>query len=486
MKKLADFELTKNDFDDDSVNNFIEKSGVVKWADFCVKHYGNKSFMDYILDYLEKTQIKFVSEYIPYYISSIVSHILNLVNRDCFHTCIRTDCIRKELPSHTFYTHHGMIPDLRLNIALISPRGYLKDLFLNIFSNPDVGLIRGVVPIYKIDGQVTNKFFVGSKDDKGKIEYGLAWYMCSGIVGIPELDNLISSSKQTHSMTLMNSVLSIADSGHAFNGVGTGNAVDYYTRMTLWVGTQPDSANRFNVESGFKRRFMMLTFVPTKKEQLLLRRAYKDGFDIKPNTLVINNIRKGFDWLYKNLMIDKIHISNQIFDFLDKLDINHYDYDKAMSLILGYNIVTYWKGEEIFTPKLDLRLKNMLKKFSEDTKITEIDNGVEQNITFKTLSSKTYYRIEELKTEISLRTGVSVNKTRESIIKLRDNGAIAYFRVRIDGAKKPVYILFNDMHYTEEEVLVQLRKDYKKIDVKELVHTTKYMKRQKKKNKSVK
>ncbi|MBU0792030.1 MAG: hypothetical protein KKC55_16400, partial [Gammaproteobacteria bacterium] len=227
--------------------------------------------MDTVLNYLKAREIVFSDRYMPYYVASAACHLCNIVNKE-----------------KQFYLESGAVPDLRLQIFLVSPPGYMKSFFLKILLDGPTSVFGGSIINTAFQGSMTEAGFVGTvkfgADDEPTTHYGAAYEYSHHIVGIEEFNALTNAMKQEHSSNLDNALLTALDSGMLVKRLGPGE-ISYSTNVTLFSGSQPA---RFDLSSGLGRRFLFIYFIPSKEEKELIRAGRRRGKGVrgKPEILL--------------------------------------------------------------------------------------------------------------------------------------------------------------------------------------------------------
>ena len=153
------------------------------------------------------------------------------------------------------------------------------------------------------------------------------------------------------------------DSGDVVKRLGAGR-VGYHTDMTLWAGVQPA---RYDLSSGFSRRFQFLTFYPTLKDIDRYRQSRREMKGVAVSSIQMKGIRLGINQkmseMFQNLK--RVYFSQEFYAELQKLDVLHYEDELYERLALGYWLMKSPKISDQITINLDAELRRLIKLENE-------------------------------------------------------------------------------------------------------------------------
>ena len=204
---------------------------------------------DEILNEFERRNILHVRDIVPFFISSFATHNFNLVNQN------------KQI-----LIYAGKPVDTRQHILFVAPPGGGKTFFLEQFlDSPAYSLLPGTdVQSKFMSGNMTEASFIGQIEKNPQTgdvvkKYGFAHKFANAILGCEEFSAVTRSFTQQYNAGLDTSMLTALDSGRVAKDRGPGS-LEYKTSLTVWAGTQPA---RYDLGSGFARRFIFVVFIPT-------------------------------------------------------------------------------------------------------------------------------------------------------------------------------------------------------------------------------
>jgi len=293
--------------------------------------------------------MEFVDKFIPPLLSSYACHIINLENR-----------------KRRFFYMHDRVPDLRLNILIVSPPGFGRSFNMKQLIDDRYGILNcGNVPM-RFEGFSTEAGLIGSNEkvqgQTVKIE-GLFEEFKDGIIAIEEFFSLSQAMEQQHSSHLepaLNQVLLDGDVRKRLRG----GKIEYHTDVTLWAGTQ---TTRFKVGGGLLRRFLLVNWVPSKREEKLMKRAFRRGINLKLDPQRLTDYRRDMiDFKSDVGKIKKITFSDDLLDAMDHL--THYNEAIMRKYALGYNLMVH-PLESDFLIDIDPRLKILIDRAEENIKV---------------------------------------------------------------------------------------------------------------------
>ena len=273
--------------------------------------------------WMTQRNIGFIDLMLPFYMSAVCCHALNLENR------------RRE-----FYFEHGQPADLRMHIFLAAPPGYMKTFIMKRFLDRRNSLFGRSAIKTAFVGSMTEAGYVGTINmiDGQPVQVpGCAYDFMDHVLGIDEFSALSNMMQMEHSKNLDNALLTSLDSGYLIKRLAAGE-IRYETHLTLFAGSQPA---RFNLTSGLGRRFVFIYFVPSSVQQQQMkkfRRLGKGTQGTKPLDDVVFNLT---DKLVKAVKdVQSISYNDSIYKALDALDVPHYEEPLYEKIALGYSLAT--------------------------------------------------------------------------------------------------------------------------------------------------
>jgi len=278
------------------------------------------------LDEMKGRNISFVDEYIPYYIASVGCHIFNMANR-----------------IKNMYVQAGTTPNMRLHILMVAFPGFGKTFFQKqLLDNPKYSLVKGSQVQCKFEGDMTSAAFVGQilpNKDGGEpyINKGICENRSDHIIGIDEFSAMTGSFKQQYNAGFDTNLLKALDTGDVELARGAGERA-YHTDLTLWAGVQPA---RYDLSSGFSRRFLYLTIYPTMKDLETLDDAREKMKGIRIPSGHMNAIRQALDVKVGEIYhsVKGIYFSDRFRKEMRAMKMLHYEKDLLERLAIGYSIM---------------------------------------------------------------------------------------------------------------------------------------------------
>ena len=296
-----------------------------------------------------------VGDKLPIFLCSIGAHIFNCLNK-----CSRCDfdpdygnpndfkipnCPLRH-SNRPFYTPMSRLADTRVHILIRGMKGSGKNVLIDLFCAEDTGLLHSEqaedlgIGFRTMIGpnSATEAGVFGSVNEDGEVVgRPLARETCGGFLCFEEFSSMVEASRKEHSTDMKNQLLTSLDSGRVNKGMKHG-WVRYFTRYTLWAGTQPA---RFELESGLDRRFFIIDIEMTPERE----RAYKEAQN--KQTMMTNEDRarlaeKAFilrDW-FVNRMLEavanppqSITFDKEIQEWIMRDTVRSYEADLFLSLI---------------------------------------------------------------------------------------------------------------------------------------------------------
>lgn len=313
--------------------------------------------------WMEQRHIGFIDLMMPFYISAVCCHAINLENR-----------------KREFYFEHGQPADLRLHVFLTAPAGYMKTFILKRFLDRRNSMFGQSAVKTAFIGSMTEAGFVGTIQNIDGVPTqlpGAAYDFMDHVLGIDEFSALTNMMQMEHSKNLDNALLTALDSGYLIKRLGPGE-LRYETHLTLFGGSQP---SRFSLTSGLGRRFLFIYFVPTTEQQAQMRQFRRLGKGVHgdpSSSEIINGLTEKLatDLEY----IQDIVYADGIYNALDDIDIPHYEEPLYEKIALGYHIATQKVEREItvkYTPtigdlwKLEADWRFKVKSGAQDSQVMQ-------------------------------------------------------------------------------------------------------------------
>jgi len=277
-----------------------------------------------LIDAFEKRKIAYTREFIPFFISSVATHMFNLTN--------------KNKPVYT--EGGGAVVDTRQHVLFVAPPGWGKTYLLRQFLESEVYSILKKTTIQSqfMTGKVTEAGFIGTiKEDQksGQVKkiYGYAHKHSNAILGCEEFSAVTRSFIQEYNVGLDTAILTALDTGLVGKTLGAGT-LEYTTNLTLWAGTQPA---RYDLGSGFARRFIFLVFNPTWNDEMEFRRRRRESKNLQTNQVQLKMLRDMMDQRMTEIKnVTGIQFTTDFYKEMDKLNVMHYEEALYERLAIGY------------------------------------------------------------------------------------------------------------------------------------------------------
>ena len=348
---------------------------------------------DLIMKEAERRKIAYVSDYFPFYISSIGCHMFNIMNQ------------KKEI-----YVEGGSVPNTRLHIMYVAFPGFGKSFFLKQFLHSEkYSIVKGSNIPTTFEGTMSEAGFTGTiKQIEGEkepiISEGLCKEHASSIVGIEEFSAITNAFKQTYNVGLDTTLLTALDSGDIVKRLGPGK-FGYHTNLTLWAGVQPA---RYDLSSGFSRRFIFLSFYPNITDIERYRFARRSTKGVYVNWANLKTVRLAINQRYNQILnnVKRIYFGQDFYAELNKMDIMHYDDELFERLAIGYTLMKSEKLQDTLEVRLDDELKRIMQlelKYRMQVRKTSPTNIIKSLIAGHKKIKKS--RIENLATSLGLEAG---------------------------------------------------------------------------------
>jgi len=377
-------------------------------------------FYDTTLKYFKENKVVLADRFAPFYVCSTTMHLLNLANYE-----------------REFYYEQGKVANLRLHVMFCAPPGFMKTLMMERLLDPSIGVIGPSSVETGMEGHMTEAAFVGTyRLEQGQPTevQGAAYEHRRGIVGVDEFQSLANAMKQEHSLNLDNAMLTALDSGYVLKKVSLGK-VNYRTNMTLWAGSQP---TRFDLASGLARRFCFVFFIPTPKEEKMIRVARREGKNIRPNYNTLGLLQQQVETITNNLkLLQELEFTDSLNNALDEINVPHYEEILFEKMAIGYNVATKKVGRTLKVT-VDDRLMSLFKQ--EKIYRNKIKKGADVSEVLDVINNMNLAKLSDVKDKLT-DFGLSYNKTAEILQNLQRQGHIDIKTMDSHGNGKKVKVI---------------------------------------------
>ena len=348
---------------------------------------------DLIIKEAERRKIAYVKDYFPFYISSVGCHIFNMMNQ------------QKEI-----YVEGGSIPNTRMHIMYVAFPGFGKSFYLKQFLKSEkYSLIKGTKIKSIFEGNMSEAGFTGTiyreeGQKEATIKQGLCKEESNSIVGIEEFSAITNAFKQTYNVGLDTSLLTALDTGDVVKRLGAGK-ISYHTNLTLWAGVQPA---RYDLSSGFSRRFIFMTFYPTIADIERYRFARRSIKGVYVNYTALKSLKIAVNMRYSEIFknLRRVYFGEDFYTELNKMDIMHYDDELFERLAIGYWLMRSDKLKDTLEIRVDPELKRIMAlelEYRRDVRKTSPTTIIKRLISTQKKIKKS--RIENLAISLGLTAG---------------------------------------------------------------------------------
>jgi len=354
-----------------------------------IKEFENRNAADY-------------NKFPPYFISSLGCHFFNMINQQ-----------------KNIYTEAGLTVNTRLHIIFVAPQGQQKSFWLKQFLETENSIVKGTTIKTDFELRMSEAGYLGTIKfgDKNQIieSQGLCQEESNSIVGIEEFSDLMSSmSAQDYNIGLENELLTTLDSGMAVKRLAAGK-LEYKTNLTLWTATQPA---RYNLTSGLGRRFLFIFNIPTEDSMKILRKKRREAANIEIDQSNLFEIKKEMNRRFDDITvkINKIRFDTSFYDYLDKLNIVHYEEPLYERLGLGYTLMTEEElhSEVVISP--DRTLQKLIKQEWGWRK--KIKSGTEDSMVWTFIESVQEIQMERC-LEVFMDFGMELKDANKALRELK-------------------------------------------------------------------
>lgn len=301
---------------------------------------------DSIIAEEKKRNILHVDDIVPFYTISVGCHVFNIVNQD------------KRL-----YTESGAVASTRLHTLFLAFPGFGKTFFQKQFLDSELySIIKGTSIQCKFEGDMTNAGFIGQikhLEDSSEplVIKGLCEERNSSIIGIDEFSSVTNAFAQTHNVGFDTNLLKALDTGDVELRRGPGSR-SYHTNLTLWAGVQPA---RFDIGSGFFRRFIFLVYLPTLADIAAHKNTEIDNVVIDQDSLSVlrQKINERVMEIYNDLR--SVRFSSDFKSQIKDIALFHTDQQLFKRMSIGYWLLKSDVLERNLVIEMDDELLRLIK-----------------------------------------------------------------------------------------------------------------------------
>lgn len=241
--------------------------------------------------------------------------------------------------------------------------GFGKSFFLRQFlDSPHYSMLKGGKIPTIFEGNMSEAGFTGSvrtleNQTEPVFTKGLCQEQSNSIVGIEEFSAITNALKQTYNIGLDTSLLLALDSGNVVKRLGPAK-IGYHTDITLWAGVQPA---RYDLGSGFARRFIFMTFYPKIADINRYRKSRREMKSISVSKSQMNLINLSIGKRMEEIDNDvkSVSFSKQFYDELDNLDVLHYEDELFERMAIGYWIMKKKCTDQLYVT-MDRELRRLI------------------------------------------------------------------------------------------------------------------------------
>ena len=277
-----------------------------------------------MLQELKRREIAHVEDFAPFYISSIGTHVFNLVNQ------------KKRI-----WKMAGFPVNARQHVMFVAPAGFGKSLFIGQFLKyPILSILNGTSIDCAFEGSITGEAsLIGSvigidEQDKPIIKYGLAHEHRNSIVGCEEFSAITAIANKDYAGALDQALLLLLDSGDVLRRLAATD-IAYHSDMTLWGGVQPA---RYDLSSGLGRRLIFMVFHPTQQDLKDFRIALIKMENVKIDQSKMTILHQELDKRFREIQnqLTGVSFTQEFYKLMHQMNIVHYEIPLYQRLALGY------------------------------------------------------------------------------------------------------------------------------------------------------
>lgn len=376
---------------------------------------------DASVEWGKSSRIAFAERLFPPYTCSLCCHLFNLEN------------FKRE-----FFIEHGRLANTRMHIFFCAPPGYTKSLILQ-------RLIQGKAAAYaesgvniNFEGSMTEAAFTGTVrvvESEIQAVFGAAHEHRESILGIDEFASLTNAMKMDHSINLDNAMLTALDSGYLIKRLALGK-IQYVTQLTLWTGSQPA---RFDLTSGLGRRFFFIYWIPSSKEEGVIKTARREAKNVYPKLELKKEINRNISKMKSKLKrVKKVVFADKIYRILDNFKIPHFEEPLYERLAMGYAIARDQLDKKLYVD-VDTILSGMFAM--EKNWRDEIKTGAELTEVLKVCKDLEPISVTELKKKLA-DFGMTYQRATVVIDILKRAGQLYVKQEKRGGKGRPTTFIY--------------------------------------------
>jgi len=151
--------------------------------------------------------------------------------------------------------------------------------------------------------------------------------------------------------------LEVLESGWGRKWLAAGE-IQFRSNCTLWAATRP---MHLDLTSGMARRLFFIQFIPTRREQYILKQSRRNGKDVKFEGRPASAFKRKVNALAEKIEdLEEINFERALYVLFDNLRIPHHTEMLYERLALGYTLVNDSFGKELYvrlTPELETMIK---------------------------------------------------------------------------------------------------------------------------------
>lgn len=266
--------------------------------------------------------------------------------------------------SNHIYTEGGSVPNTRLHILFVAFPGFGKSFFLRQFLEDDkYSFLKGSTIPTVFEGTLTEAGLIGKVETNKEtgepmFTHGLCRTESSSIIGMEEFSSVTNAMKQQWNSSLDTSLLLALDSGNVVKRLG-GGKIDYHTNITMWAGVQP---SRYDLGSGFARRFAFLTFYPTMNDIHIYRESRRKTKHINVPKAWMGALKLALETRAHEIKtnLKRVQFSEDFYIELDKYDNMHYEDELFERIAIGYWLMKSERiGDQLYIT-MDSELRRLI------------------------------------------------------------------------------------------------------------------------------
>jgi len=366
-----------------------------------------------IIEELERRKIAYVRQFAPFYISSLATHVFNIINQ-----------------SKHIYMEAGLPVNTRQHILFVTVPGFGKSFLLRQFLEAEeYSIVKGTEVQCGFESAMTEAGMVGSIRPSNQPggepikTIGLCGTDANAIIGIEEFSAITNAAVQEHNAGLDTALLTALDSGMVRKRLANGK-LEYQTHLTMWSGVQPA---RYNLSSGLGRRFIFLMFTPTWADVREFKRRRRAAKNVRVDYKVLKTLRDLLNQRFREIRnnITGITFTHDFYVKLDKLNVIHYEEPLYERLAMGYWLMRSEALRGTIYISMDAELERILDMEYEHRK--KVKKGTQTEQVWALMKDKKRWNEKEL-LEYLLEFSLDWDTSRNIIQNL-----IAYGNIHREG-----------------------------------------------------